>query len=151
LTPAQAAEPAKLRSWLNPGAFWSNGVSPQSLPANRAFMKFLNDYFYIDLSQQAHMGAYGMAKRAGFVLDTVHRAPNIEALLKKNRNAQMGQTVALVLALASEIEVHFRFGLSDQSQYVWGVASPFIFVVEEFYKKRYRELLSQSSLNSQSQ
>jgi hypothetical protein len=144
LSPGQASEPAKLRSWLNPGAFWSNGISPKDpLPPNRAFMKFLNDYFYIDLSQQAHLSAWGMVKRAGFLVDEVHQqASNIELLLKKNRYAQLGQTVALVLALASEIEAHFTFGLREQAKYVWAVASPAIFVVEELYRKRYHELLS---------
>jgi hypothetical protein len=143
LTPQQAAQPTKLRSWPNPGALPNHGISPNSpLPANRAFMKFLNDYFYIDLSQQAHLGAFGMAKRGAFVLDAIHSSTNIALLLKKYRYAQMGQTVALVLALASEIEAHFGFGLKEQAKYVWGVASPNIFVVEELYRKRYQNLLA---------
>jgi hypothetical protein len=82
-----------------------------------------------------------MVKRAAFVLDGIHNASNIETLLRKNRYSQLGQTVALVLALASEMEAHFDFGLRQQAQYVWAVASPAIFVVEELYRKRYRELL----------
>jgi hypothetical protein len=143
LTPQQAAQPRKLRSWPNPGTFPNHGISPKiPLPANRTFMKFMNDYYYIDLSQQAHLGAFGMAKRAAFVLDEIHRSSNIDLLLKKNRYAQLGQTVAFVLALASEIEAHFQFGLKEQAKYVWAVASPSIFVVEELYRKRYQNLLA---------
>ncbi|HXX72877.1 MAG TPA: hypothetical protein VEI80_04210, partial [Candidatus Acidoferrales bacterium] len=60
LTPEQTANPKGLRSWLNAGAMWRYGVSPESLPPNRAFMKFLDDFFYIDLSQQCHLGGYGL-------------------------------------------------------------------------------------------
>lgn len=143
LTPQQAAQPAKLRSWPNPGALPNHRISPKSsLPASRAFMKFVNDYYYIDLSQQAHLGAFGMMKRAGFVLDATPDSPNIDSLHRKNRYAQLGQTVAFVLALASEIEAHFQFGLKEQAKYVWAVASPSIFVVEELYLKRYQDLLA---------
>jgi hypothetical protein len=142
LSPAQAANPSKLRSWPNAGAMLTHGVSPGSaLSPLRSFMKYLNDYFYIDLSQQAHLGGWGLVKRAGFLLDETRDAPETEALLKRNRYAHIGQTVALVLSLASEIETHFNFGLRQNALFVWGAAVPNIVVVEEMYRKRYRELL----------
>jgi hypothetical protein len=142
LSPTQAANPSKLRSWPNAGAMLGHGVSPSvPLPPLRSFMKYLNDYFYIDLSQQAHLGGWGLVKRAGFLVDEIRNAPETEALLRKNRYAHVGQTVGLVLSLASEIEVHFNFGLRQDVLFVWGVAAPYIVVVEEMYRKRYRELL----------
>src|SRR5260370_6694687 len=76
LSPAQAANPSKLRSWPNAGAMLTHGVSPGSaLSSLRSFMKYLNDYFYIDLSQQAHLGGWGLVKRAGFLLDETRDAP----------------------------------------------------------------------------
>lgn len=143
LSPAQAANPKSLRRWPNPGAMPSFGLSPSGpMPANRAFMKYLNDYFYIDLSQQAHLGAWGLAKRAPIFLDEVLTDPQTPEKLKKNRYAQLGQSVALVLALASEIEAHFDFGLRQQARFVWGLAAPAIVVVEEIYNKRYSALLT---------
>ncbi|SRR6266446_4107980 len=142
LSPTQTADPSKLRSWLNVGAMLNFGVSPNvPLPPPRAFMKYLNDYFYIDLSQQAHLGGWGLVKRAGFFMDEIRNAPETEALLKRNKYGHIGQKVALVLALASEIEAHFNFGLRQEALFVWGVAVPNIVVVEEMYRKRYRELL----------
>ncbi len=107
-------------------------------------MKFLNDYFYIDLSQQAHLSSWGMVKRAGFVLDEIQNRAETEASFKKQRYAHIGQAVAFVLSIASEIEAHFRFGLRSDVLYIWGVAAPSIVAVEEMYQKRYRELLSRS-------
>ncbi|SRR5712692_2803115 len=142
LSSAQASDPSKLRSWPNAGAMLGYGVSPSVLlPPLRSFMKYLNDYFYIDLSQQAHLGGWGLVKRAGFLLEEIRNAPETEASLKRNRYAHVGQTVALVLSLASEIEAHFNYGLRQDALFVWGVAVPNIVVVEEMYRKRYRELL----------
>lgn len=141
LSATQAANPKALRSWPNPGSILRYGLSPTDpLPANRTFMKYLNDYFYIDLSQQTHLGAWGMAKRAPIYLDEVQGDPDRPEKLKKNRYAQLGQSVGLVLALASEVEAHFNFGLRQQALYVWGLAAPAIGVAEEMYNKRYQNL-----------
>lgn len=104
-------------------------------------MKYLNDYFYIDLSQQAHLGAWGMVKRGGFLIDEIRSLEDTESKIEKYRHYQIGQAVALVLALASEIELHFNFGLRSDALFVWGVAAPVIVVVNEVYQKRCRGLL----------
>lgn len=77
-------------------------------------------------------------------LDEYENDPNRAESLRKNRYANLGQSVGLVLALASEIEAHFSFGLRREALYVWGVARPVIAVVEEMYEKRYMELLGQT-------
>jgi hypothetical protein len=143
LTPTQAANPTSLRSWPNPGAMANHGVSPNtSLPPLRAFMKYVNDYFYIDLSQQTHLGGWGMVKRAGFLIDEIRSLEETEALMQKNRYAHIGQTVALVLSMASEIERHFNFGLKQEALFIWGVTVPTVTVAKELYEKRYRDLLT---------
>jgi hypothetical protein len=142
LSLAQTANPKGLRSWPNPGAMVNHGISPNSpLPSARAFMKYLNDFFYIELSQQAHLGGWGMAKRGGMLIDEIHDLPETEAQMKKYRYYQIGQAVALTLALASEINLHFNFGLRQQVVFAWNVASPGIVVVNEMYEKRYKALL----------
>jgi hypothetical protein len=75
------------------------------------------------------------------LIDEIHSMPDVEEKLKRYRYAQIGQALTLVLALASEIEVHFEFGLKEQALYVWNLAAPVIFVADEVYRKRYRELL----------
>ena len=142
LSSAQIANPRALRTWPNAGAMVNHGVSPNApLPPVHAFMKYLNDYFYIDLSQQAHLGGWGMTKRGGFLIDEIRNLPGTEAQIKKYRYGQIAQSVALVLALASEIEMHFNFGLRQETLFVWNVAAPVIVVVNEVYQKRYRILL----------
>lgn len=141
LSPAQAADPRALRAWPTPGAMTQYGVSPGApLPPLRAFMKYLNDFFYIDLSQQTHLAAWGMVKRTGFLLDEVQGLPSTADEVKKYRYYQIAQAVAFVLALSSEIEVHFKFGLRQDALFVWGVARPIMRVVDEMYSKRYADL-----------
>ena len=142
LSPAQAASPQYLRSWPTAGAMVNYGVSPKTpLSPVQDFMKYLNDFFYINLSQQAHLGGWGMIKRGTFLLDEIRNIPETAAEVKRYRYAQIGQSVALVLALASEIELHFNFGLRQELLFVWNVAAPMIVVVNEVYEKRYRGLL----------
>lgn len=142
LSPAQAANPKGLRSWPNPGAMVSRGVSPND-PASplQAFMKYLDDFFYADLSQQAKLGGWGIVKRGTPLLDEIRVLPNMESQIRRFRYGHMGQSVALVLALVSEIEAHFNFGLRQNVPYAWGVAAAAIVVAEEMYQKRYKALL----------
>jgi hypothetical protein len=142
LSTSQAANPKALRSWPNPGAMVNLGVSPSApLPPVRAFMKYLNDYFYIDLSQQSHLGGRGLVKRGAFFLDEIRNIPATDDQIRKYRYSQIGQAVALVLALASEIEMHFNFGLRQDALFIWTLAASVIVVVNEVYEKRYRGLL----------
>jgi hypothetical protein len=142
LSPAQTANPKTLRSWPNPGAMVSHGVSPNvPLPPVQAFMKYLNDFFYADLSQQAKLGGTGLSKRGAFLLDEIRSLPGTDSQIKKYRYSQIGQAVALVLALVSEIEAHFNFGLRQDALFVWNLAAQVIVLVKEMYEKRYRTLL----------
>jgi hypothetical protein len=143
LTPAQRANPTTLRSWPNPGAMKDYGVSPRApLSPVREFMKYLHDFYFVDLSQQAHFGAWGMVKRGAFLLDEIRSSTNTGEVINKYRYYQFAQSVALVLALASEIEVHFEFGLRTDLQYIWAIATPVFEVVKEMHRKRYRDLLA---------
>jgi hypothetical protein len=143
LTSAQTANPKALRAWPNPGAMVSYGVSPNApLSPLQEFMKYLNDFFYIDLSQQAKLGGWGLAKRVSFLMDEVRNLPGTAAQIKKYRYGEIGQAVVLALALASEIEAHFNFGLRQDAIFVWNVAAPVIVVVKEMHDKRYRALLA---------
>ena len=137
----EVANPSKMRSWPNAGAMPSYALSPKaSVPPGRSFMKYLNDWFYKDLSQQAHLGGTGLMKRASVLLHDRHD-PERERALKKNQYFWWGQTITLTLALASELEAYFDFGLRERLRYLWGLVVPVVVVAKEVYDKRYAELL----------
>lgn len=119
-------------------------MSPDNLPPNRAFMKFLNDFLYIDLSQQAHLEEPGIVKRGTILLDSVRGKDDADLQLRKLRNKSLGQTVTFALAIATEVQDHFRFELKQNLLYIWTVTSSAITLAEELYAKRYRALLGAS-------
>jgi hypothetical protein len=146
LSTAEVEQPSAIPSWPNPGAMMNYGLSSKSaIPPGRAFMRYLHDWFYADLSQQTHLGGSGLAKRAGYFLYDLRNGPRREMLLTNYKYSQVGQTVALILALASEIEAHFKFGLRQRALYVWGLVTPVIVVAKELYDKRYAALLATRS------
>ncbi len=42
-------------------------------------------------------------------------------MLDKSRSDDVVTTITLVVALLSELEIEFRFGLSDRLKFVWGI------------------------------
>lgn len=141
INPDEVANPRSIPSWPNAGAMATHGVSPSGATApNRAFMQYLNDWFYADLSQQAHLGGHGMMKRSLALLHA-YNSPEREEMLNKSKRAWIGQTLTLTLALASEVEIHFQFGLRADLMYLWGLMAPVIVIAEEMYQKRYADLM----------
>lgn len=146
ISPAECADPSSITPWPNPGKMVNYAISSKlPLPPARAFLKYLNDWFYADMSQQAHLGGSGLMKRAGALINDYRKNPQTEENLKRYRNTQVGQTVVLILALASELETHFHFGLSERIRYVWSVVTPYIVVAKEMHEKRYASLLGMDS------
>jgi hypothetical protein len=141
ISAGEVAQPSTMRSWPNAGAMSGYELSPKvSAPPSRVFMKYLDDWFYKDLSQQAHLGGTGLMKRASVFLCDRHD-PERQAALRKNNYSWWGQTITLMLALASELEDYFRFGLRERIQYLWGLTVPVIVVSKEVYDKRYAAIL----------
>jgi hypothetical protein len=137
----EVANPKSIPSWPNAGAMATYGVSPSGpTPPNRAFMQYLNDWFYADLSQQSHLGGQGMMKRSTPLLHP-RKSSEREATLNKNRYTYIGQAVTLTLALATEVDAYFQFGLRTDLSYLWGVTAPVIVIAQEMYEKRYSKLL----------
>ena|SRR5215469_5223592 len=50
LSSKEVAEPLTIPRWPNPGRMPRHGLGPKTpLPPTRAFMKYLNDWFYADM------------------------------------------------------------------------------------------------------
>jgi hypothetical protein len=145
LSPSEIAQPSrKIARWPNAGGMVMYSLGPAvPLPPTRAFMKYLNDWFYADLSQQAHLGGTGLMKRATALIRD-RNDPEREAALTKNKYTWLGQSIALILAISSELEAYFHFGLRERINYLWGVAGSAIVVAKEMREHRYAELLSKT-------
>jgi len=141
LSEQEVEQSSVINRWPNPGLMVNYGLKPDApVPSSRNFMRYLNDWFYADLSQQAHLGGTGLMKRASALIlerNDIER----EKTLTKNKYSWLGQSFALMLALASEMEASFHFGLKERINYLWGLVDSVIVVAKEMHDKRYRELM----------
>ena len=141
ISAAELANPASIPKWPNPGRMIRYGISHSApLPATRAFMKYLNDWFYADLSQQSHLGGSGIMKRSAALIYQRDDPARADALLK-NKRAWVGQCVVLLLALASELEAYLDFALRERIRYLWTIMASVFPVAQELYDTRYAGLL----------
>jgi len=111
------------------------------LPSARQFLEYLNDWFYRDLSAESHLSGYGLMRRGGVLL-APDKHENREEMLRKYKSDQVSITITLLLALASEIEAHFLFGLAERIKYVWCILNAYSIAARELYDRRYSALLS---------
>ncbi|HKE85610.1 MAG TPA: hypothetical protein VKB50_17735 [Vicinamibacterales bacterium] len=138
ITPAEEADATKLiRWWPNPGKM-ANQVTDTRLQAD---LRYLNDWFYREMSAASHLSWTGFAKQAGHLL----KVPDAERddTLKKYRSDGFFTAITLVLALLSEIQIACRFedGLDARLKYLWGIVAAYWGDADALYKRRYAELL----------
>jgi len=98
-------------------------------------LRYLNDWFYRGLSAESHLSLNGFGKRAGFLF-----APSPEdrrRVLDESRSDDVFTTITLVVALLSELEIEFRFGLTDRLKYVWGIIQEYWGEAKDLYTRRY--------------
>jgi len=147
ITPEEQSDPTRIPRWPNPGKMPHYKVSGRKpLPDSRQFLAYLNDWFYRELSSQAHLSFEGLLKSAAPLFrETFLRAQQErleEVQLPRFKQIQVGRTLMLVLALLSEIEVCLNFGLRAKLSYLWTVLGSYSPETKEVYDKRYQRPLN---------
>lgn len=143
ISSTESSNPEGIERWPPPGQMVNYRIKKgEELPASRQYLKYLNDWFYRDLSTQSHLGGLGLMKRGGFLLNYDRHDRETEARLQRFKHNQVGAALTLVLALASEIEAELKFGLAERARYVWAVLLDAIPLSKDLYDKRYASLLS---------
>jgi hypothetical protein len=128
---------SKIKRWPIPSRMAQDSNTSEE---RRRFMMYLEDWFYRDLSQDAHLSWPGLVRRVGYLL--VNRPQEQDfAILQKQKSDAMVDAAIMMLAMISEIGTTLRFGLSERLKYVWGVLRSLGPATEELYKKRYEALL----------
>ncbi len=117
------------------------------------YLQFLNDWLYRELSTQSHIEPKGVGEMGlHFVgmsdLQAISREDpdkikeRLEQKLREFRTSQVWIGVTLILSLATEIDLHFEYGLRDKVAFYWSLFSAHSETAEEFYEERYRALLT---------
>jgi hypothetical protein len=114
----------------------------QPLSSDRKeFLEYLEDWFYRALSQDVHLSFRGLARSSRYLLLKTRRRNDPEEM-RRHKSDVLGITITLLLALMSEIEIDFRFGLADRLRFVWGLVNPVFTQGEEIFEQRYAARLS---------
>jgi hypothetical protein len=139
---AEMAGPAQKATWPNPGRMQNHGVDPNKRPPDREFLAYLNDWFYREMSAEAHLSFSGLMKLGALLLR--HDLPEeqsdqiVNEFYPKHRSIQVSRTAILLLCLISEIERHFGFGLTVRIVEIWDVLSESAPEAAEIFEKRYK-------------
>ncbi len=148
---AKVANPESIDWWPNPGQMPRYGVN-DPLPPSRQFLKYLNDWFYREMSSQSHLSFHGVMKTGSLVIADFYDADTRESIREKHfplfRSRQMIRTVTLLLALMSEIEMHFNFGLAPELVALWNDVTNVQEEAKEIYDRRYKDFWPRFLLQS---
>jgi hypothetical protein len=137
ITPEEENDISKIKRWPIPSRMAKDSNTSEE---RRLFLKYLEDWFYRDLSQDAHLSWPGLIRRVSFLV--VDRPQEQDfVMLQKQKSDAMADAAIMMLAMISEIATGLEFGLSERLQYVWGVLRSLGPSTEELYKKRYEALL----------
>jgi len=124
------------------GPYWPtpSQIIGQTDGREKAFLEHLDDWFYKEYSQSAHLSFPGLSRRGGPLLidDTKYQK---EVFLKSKSDAIFSATT-LVLAILSEIEGMCQFDYSTRLQYPWTVIGEYWPETKELYEMRYQSLLA---------
>jgi hypothetical protein len=129
--------------WPNPGKMPKLQVKAGGQSPALEFLQYLNDWFYRDLSQEAHSSAWGAVRTAAIFLAELNpTAFDIPVDWDRVRAVNVGRTLGLMLSLFSEVEGYFRFGLNERFRYLWCLIGEHVPETKELYEKRYDSLLN---------
>jgi hypothetical protein len=105
------------------------------------FLRYLNAWFYKELSQDDHLSWPGLARRGAALLESAVSGDRRETLVKY-RSDMVFKVVTLTLAVLSEIEGHLHYGEAQRLIYQWVLLSDYYLDAKEVYERRYKTLLA---------
>lgn len=122
-------------------------------PRTLSYLEYLDDWFYRELSTQAHGEPTGVGEMGLYFLgmdelklisgeDRDGVELKLEAKLIEFKTTQVWIAITLILSLLSEVEVHFGYGNKPKLLFVWTIINEYSQISEEVYKERYESLFS---------
>lgn len=132
--PPCGEETKKLPYWPHPGQMLRKEV--QLSDERRVYLKYLNDWYYKELSSADHLSFIGLILRGTPLM----RPEDDNVKLDMLRYHFLESTLSLVMAILSEIQIEAGFGHAERLKYVWGILNQ-LDNPRELYDLRYRDRL----------
>ena len=110
----------------------------------RTFLGYVRDWFYRSMSQYAHLSLPGLFQRVIPLLEAKGDfSEQQDEILHKSRSNCVLTSSTIALAIVSELEGQFQFGLKQRIREVWGIlaADGFWGEATDLFEMRYDDLL----------
>jgi hypothetical protein len=138
-------EVPKLRRWPILGGMISKDLkAPDRIRDGERlkFLTYMNDFFYRELSQEAHLSPTGLYHRAEVLLvDSRLWTDEHRDALSRLRSDVYMVAILLILSLASELQNELRFEMGERLVRLWTRMCLHSKMFEELYEFRYSRLL----------
>ena len=139
ITSKQRGNPRLIEYWPIPSQILKrNDMAKRT----KLFLQYFYNWFYKDLSQDAHGSGGGIIRIYSKLL--LERDQGREAVLKKLKYNSFLTATALVLAVSTEINDIGKFNRRERLGYFWQVLSAEFPDGKELFEKRYKNLLKRS-------
>lgn len=111
---------------------------------SRSFLRYLEKWLYADTSAQAHVSSFGLGVTSPFLMADL--LPDHTYDLTKNRPVyhfkHFSRTALVTLAIATEIDGHYRLGNHSQAAYVWNIFADYAPEARDMLDQRYEKLFA---------
>jgi hypothetical protein len=112
------------------------------------FIEYVNSWLYRELSGLTHISSHGLIDNGMYFSTEIAKHLHgdrweeiINNHLEYYRTKHTYIAITLMLAIVTEIELHFKYGHDKTAKYLWTFFSEHSGIVKEIYDARYASLL----------
>jgi hypothetical protein len=138
ITREQQNNPELIPYWKHPGELKDKKT------ASKAFLRYLDKWLYGDTSAQAHLSFGGLVPiGAVLIADIIGGEAEkfvSDRILPQFHFLHFSRTAFVTLAIATEIDVHYKLGYKDDALYLWGAFSENVPEAKDMFQQRYEKL-----------
>lgn len=142
LTPDEASGAVVIKRWPIPARMLR--MLPEGSDRH-TYIRYLIDWFYRTLSQEAHHSWAGLAKAYPLLVSGQLADDQRKHHLELMRTRQVNMSLTLMMAIITELELEFRFGLNERAKYVWSILRDWSDEATEIYDRFYRPVLGSAN------
>jgi len=140
--------PSNIGKWPTPGRAKDRLSKRNPVPLIIPFIEYVNSWMYRYLSGQTHLSLQGITHRGmHFYPEGTREAfgddweKKLELHLIHYRVMSFYNAITVMLAMMSEIEIHFKYGLNERCRYLWTFVAEHSDITKDFWKTRYETAL----------
>ncbi len=143
ITETERKNPKLIPFWKHP--FELKDEATESRP----YLRYLEKWLYGDTSAQAHMSFGGLAMVGCFLVADIVGGQDEEwvknRIILQYHFRHFSRTAIVMLAIATEIDAHFRLGNAAAASYLWNIFAEYSAEAKEMIEHRYENVLARAS------